>query len=245
MPTRVLVVDDEPNIVNLLTTTLRFVGFDVATAGDGREALQRAVSYRPDVIVLDVLLPDLDGFGVCTRLREGGIDAPVLFLTARDASEDKVHGLTLGGDDYVTKPFDLDELVARVNVLLKRGRSESPVTNRLRVGDVELDQDTHEVWRAGVQIRLSATEFQLLRYLMTNAGRVLSRAQILDKVWNYDFQGDSSIVETYIYYLRRKLDDQDNPAIQTVRGVGYLMRAPVAATSGGRHGAGRNHSDRR
>ncbi|GAA0630472.1 two-component system response regulator PhoP [Kutzneria viridogrisea] len=232
--TRVLVVDDEPNIVNLLSTALKFVGFDVAAAVNGREALEQAVAYRPDVIVLDVMLPDLDGFGVCTRLRDAGIDAPVLFLTARDASEDKVHGLTLGGDDYVTKPFDLDELIARVNVLLKRGRTERQASNRLRVGAVELDQDTHEVWKDGELVRLSATEFQLLRYLMTNAGRVLSRAQILDQVWNYDFQGDSSIVETYIYYLRRKLDDQDNPLIHTVRGVGYLLRASAVQTSGGR-----------
>ncbi|AHH95365.1 winged helix family two component transcription regulator [Kutzneria albida DSM 43870] len=227
-------VDDEPNIVNLLSTALKFVGFDVAAAVNGREALEQAVAYRPDVIVLDVMLPDLDGFGVCTRLRDAGIDAPVLFLTARDASEDKVHGLTLGGDDYVTKPFDLDELIARVNVLLKRGRTERQASNRLRVGAVELDQDTHEVWKDGELVRLSATEFQLLRYLMTNAGRVLSRAQILDQVWNYDFQGDSSIVETYIYYLRRKLDDQDNPLIHTVRGVGYLLRASAVQTSGGR-----------
>jgi two-component system OmpR family response regulator len=231
---RILVVDDEHNIVNLLTTALKFVGFDVVSATNGRQALEQAVATRPDVIVLDVMLPDLDGFGVCTRLREAGIDAPVLFLTARDASEDKVHGLTLGGDDYVTKPFDLDELVARVNVLLKRGRTERAPSNRLRVGHVELDQDTHEVWRGGELVRLSATEFQLLRYLMTNAGRVLSRAQILDQVWNYDFQGDSSIVETYVYYLRRKLDDQDNPLIHTVRGVGYLLRASTVPAAGGR-----------
>jgi two-component system OmpR family response regulator len=171
------------------------------------------------------MLPDLDGFDVCRRLRASGIDAPVLFLTARDAREDKVNGLTLGGDDYVTKPFDLDELVARVNVLLKRGRSAPRPAERMRAGLVELDADTHEVWRDGELVSLSATEFQLLRYLMTNAGRVLSKAQILDHVWKFDFQGDSGIVETYIYYLRRKLDRQDDQLIRTVRGAGYMLRA--------------------
>jgi two-component system OmpR family response regulator len=222
---RVLVVDDEENILKLLTTALRFVGFDVAAAATGLTALDRAYEHRPEVIVLDVMLPDLDGFEVCRRLRAAGVDAPVLFLTARDAVEDKIHGLTLGGDDYVTKPFDLDELVARVHVLLKRGRTEVRRSERLRAGKVELDEATHEVWRNGELIPLSATEFALLRYLMVNAGRVLSKAQILDHVWKFDFQGDSGIVETYIYYLRRKLDGPDDQLIRTVRGAGYLLRA--------------------
>ncbi|WP_405061678.1 response regulator transcription factor [Kribbella sp. NBC_01505] len=222
--TRVLVVDDEENILAMLTTTLRFAGFDVASAATGSEALEQAREFRPEVIVLDVMLPDLDGFEVCRRLRRDGVDAPVLFLTARDAREDKVAGLTLGGDDYVTKPFDLDELVARINVLLKRGRSVRQAGERLRAGRVELDPDTHEVWSGGELVDLSATEFQLLHYLMLNAGRVLSKAQILDHVWKFDFQGDSGIVETYVYYLRRKLDGPDGQLIRTVRGAGYLLR---------------------
>ncbi|TDD44389.1 response regulator transcription factor [Kribbella antibiotica] len=221
---RVLVVDDEENILAMLTTTLRFAGFVVASAATGSEALERAREFRPEVIVLDVMLPDVDGFEVCRRLRRDGLDAPVLFLTARDAREDKVAGLTLGGDDYVTKPFDLDELVARIRVLLKRGRSVRQAGERLRAGRVELDPDTHEVWSGGELVDLSATEFQLLHYLMLNAGRVLSKAQILDHVWKFDFQGDSGIVETYVYYLRRKLDGPDGQLIRTVRGAGYLLR---------------------
>jgi two-component system, OmpR family, response regulator len=220
---RVLVVDDEDNILSLLMTALRFVGFVVGSATTGREALDMASSFLPQVIVLDVMLPDLDGFEVCRRLRGAGMDAPVLFLTARDAREDKLNGLTLGGDDYVTKPFDLDELVARVNVLLKRGRTEQVASRRIRAGHVELDLDTHEVWSDGALVSLSATEFALLRYLMVNAGRVLSKAQILDQVWKFDFQGDSSIVETYVYYLRRKLDRDEGQLIRTVRGAGYLL----------------------
>jgi two-component system OmpR family response regulator len=221
---RVLVVDDEENILAMLTTTLRFAGFKVVAAATGGAALGLAREFRPEVIVLDVMLPDLDGFEVCRRLRRDGVDAPVLFLTARDAREDKVAGLTLGGDDYVTKPFDLDELVARIRVLLKRGRSVRQAGERLRVGRVELDPDTHEVWSGGELVDLSATEFQLLHYLMLNAGRVLSKAQILDHVWKFDFQGDSGIVETYVYYLRRKLDGPDGQLIRTVRGAGYLLR---------------------
>ncbi|MFF1823695.1 response regulator transcription factor [Kribbella sp. NPDC058245] len=222
--TRVLVVDDEENILAMLTTTLRFAGFTVASAATGSEALEQAREFRPEVIVLDVMLPDLDGFEVCRRLRRDGVDAPVLFLTARDAREDKVAGLTLGGDDYVTKPFDLDELVARIKVLLRRGRSVRQAGERLKAGRVELDPDTHEVWSGGELVDLSATEFQLLHYLMLNAGRVLSKAQILDHVWKFDFQGDSGIVETYVYYLRRKLDGPDGQLIRTVRGAGYLLR---------------------
>jgi two-component system OmpR family response regulator len=221
---RVLVVDDEENILAMLATALRFAGFEVAAAANGSTALGRAREFRPEVIVLDVMLPDLDGFEVCRRLRLDGVDAPVLFLTARDGREDKVAGLTLGGDDYVTKPFDLDELVARIRVLLKRGRSVRQVGERLRAGRVELDPDTHEVWSGGELVALSSTEFQLLHYLMLNAGRVLSKAQILDHVWKFDFQGDSGIVETYVYYLRRKLDGPDGQLIRTVRGAGYLLR---------------------
>jgi two-component system OmpR family response regulator len=221
---RVLVVDDEENILAMLTTALRFAGFGVAAAETGSAALERAREFRPEVVVLDVMLPDLDGFEVCRRLRRDGVDAPVLFLTARDGRDDKVAGLTLGGDDYVTKPFDLDELVARIRVLLKRGRSVRQAGERLRVGRVELDSDTHEVWSGGELVDLSATEFQLLHYLMLNAGRVLSKAQILDHVWKFDFQGDSGIVETYVYYLRRKLDGPDGQLIRTVRGAGYLLR---------------------
>ncbi|MGW6279908.1 response regulator transcription factor [Kribbella sp. NPDC055071] len=221
---RVLVVDDEENILAMLTTALRFAGFVVEGAATGGAALGVAREFRPEVVVLDVMLPDLDGFEVCRRLRRDGVDAPVLFLTARDGREDKVAGLTLGGDDYVTKPFDLDELVARIRVLLKRGRSVRQAGERLRAGRVELDPDTHEVWSDGELVNLSATEFQLLHYLMLNAGRVLSKAQILDHVWKFDFQGDSGIVETYVYYLRRKLDGPDGQLIRTVRGAGYLLR---------------------
>jgi two-component system OmpR family response regulator len=219
----VLIVDDEDNILAMLDTTLRFVGFSVASASTGRDALEQARSFRPDVIVLDVMLPDLDGFEVCRELRAVGIDAPVLFLTARDAQADKVNGLTLGGDDYVTKPFDLDELIARVNVLLKRLRPNQFADKRVRAGHVELDPDTHEVWSEGDLVSLSATEFALLKYLMVNAGRVLSKTQILDQVWKFEFHGDSSVVETYIYYLRRKLDRKDRQLIRTVRGAGYLI----------------------
>lgn len=221
-----LVVDDEPNIVELLTTSLRFVGFEVLAAGDGVTALAEARRARPDLVVLDVMMPGMDGFTVAARMREEGLRIPVLFLTARDATEDKVRGLTLGGDDYVTKPFSLEEVVARIRAVLRRTRAEGDRPRRLTVGDLELDDESHEVWRAGREVQLSPTEFNLLRYLMANAGRVLSKAQILDHVWSYDFDGEANIVESYISYLRRKLDEGSAPLIHTVRGVGYVLRPP-------------------
>lgn len=229
MNARLLIVDDEPNIRELLATSLRFAGFDVSTAADGRSALQAAADDEPDLVVLDVMLPDLDGFAVTQRLRERGQHAPVLFLTARDATADKVAGLTVGGDDYVTKPFSLDELVARIRAILRRTAPDQPDGAVLRYADLELDDDSHEVRRAGRTVDLSPTEFSLLRYLMTNAGRVLSKTQILDHVWEYSWGGDANIVESYISYLRRKVDrDADGnplpPLIHTKRGVGYLLR---------------------
>jgi len=224
----VLVVDDESYIADLLSTGLRFVGFDVRTAGSGLEALTAVREWRPDLLVLDVMMPDVDGFEVTRRLRADGRETPVLFLTARDAVEDKVTGLTLGGDDYVTKPFSLEEIVARVRALLRRQASTMPVDDGLlRYDDVVLDEDAHEVTRAGVALELTPTEFSLLRYLMLNSGRVVSKAQILDHVWHYDFGGDGAVVESYISYLRRKVDAPfDVPLIRTVRGVGYSLRSP-------------------
>jgi two-component system, OmpR family, response regulator len=222
---RVLVVDDEANITDLVGTALRYVGFEVATAATGREAIERARAFRPELIVLDVMLPDLDGFEVTRRLRGEGLRIPVLFLTARDATEDKVTGLTLGGDDYVTKPFSLEELVARVRAVLRRTGAGEP-TGRLVFADLELDEDTHEVFRAGESLPMTPTEFKLLRYLMVNARRVLSKAQILDHVWEYDFGGDANVVETYISYLRKKVDRVEPRLIHTVRGVGYTLRLP-------------------
>jgi two-component system, OmpR family, response regulator len=228
---RLLVVDDEPNIIDLLSTSLRFAGFEVVTAMTGGEAVKAADQYRPDLVLLDVMLPDVDGFVVLRRLREGRDHLPVLFLTARDANDDKVTGLTLGGDDYVTKPFSLEEVVARIRAVLRRsgaGADERPL--RLTVADLELDEESHEVWRGGEEVQLSPTEFNLLRYLMVNAGRVLSKAQILDHVWSYDFDGDANIVESYVSYLRRKLDAVGEPLIHTVRGVGYVLRPPRTRT---------------
>ncbi len=222
---RVLVVDDEANITDLVGTALRYVGFEVATATTGREALARARAFRPELIVLDVMLPDLDGFEVTRRLRAEGLRIPVLFLTARDATEDKVAGLTLGGDDYVTKPFSLEELVARVRAVLRRTGAVEP-EGRLVFADLELDEDTHEVFRAGEPLPMTPTEFKLLRYLMVNSRRVLSKAQILDHVWEYDFGGDANVVETYISYLRKKVDRIEPRLIHTVRGVGYTLRLP-------------------
>ncbi len=223
---RLLVVDDEPNIRELLSTSLRFAGFDVVAAGNGREALSAAEEHNPDLAVLDVMLPDMDGFTVTRRLRAAGRHFPVLFLTARDDTEDKVTGLTVGGDESVTKPFSLDEVVARIRAVLRRTQPTDDDDAVIRVDDLELDDDAHEVRRAGTSIELSPTEFKLLRYLMLNPNRVLSKAQILDHVWEYDFNGDASIVESYISYLRRKVDtDPDAPAlIQTKRGVGYVLR---------------------
>jgi two-component system OmpR family response regulator len=224
---RLLVVDDEPNIVELLSAALRYAGFEVATATSGNEALQVAERWKPDLLVLDVMLPDLDGFSVVRQLRGRRRAVPVVFLTAKDANEDKVMGLTVGGDDYVTKPFSLEEMVARIRAVLRRTQGTTEVT-RLVTGDLELDEDSHEVWRGGTPVALSPTEFKLLRYLMVNAGRVLSKAQILDHVWNYDFDGNSNIVESYISYLRRKVDLVEPHLIHTLRGVGYVLRVPPA-----------------
>jgi two-component system OmpR family response regulator len=225
---RLLVVDDEPNIRELLSASLRYAGFEVATAADGQQALALASSFRPDLLVLDVMMPGLDGFGVVRRLRESGRHTPVLFLTARDAAEDKISGLTLGGDDYVTKPFSLDEVVARIRAVLRRttGAQRAAEAPRLTFADIELDQETHEVIKSGQVISLSPTEFKLLRYLMANAGRVLSKAQILDHVWNYDFNGEANVVESYISYLRRKVDTTEPRLLHTIRGVGYTLRLP-------------------
>jgi two-component system, OmpR family, response regulator len=222
---RVLVVDDEPYITDLVSAALRHEGFDVETASAGRQALSRAAASRFDLVVLDVMLPDLPGLEVCRRLRADGAQVPVLFLTARDATEDKVAGLTVGGDDYVTKPFSLEELIARVRAVLRRTRGADEV-GRLEFSDLVLDEDTHEVWRGGTPIDLTATEFNLLRFLMANSRRVLSKAQILDHVWQYDFGGDPNIVETYISYLRKKVDCFEPPLIHTIRGVGYSLRLP-------------------
>jgi two-component system OmpR family response regulator len=227
-PTRVLVVDDEPNICALLTATLRLIGFDVRAAADGDAGLRAAVEFAPDLVVLDVMLPDLDGFEVARRLRAAHRSMPVLFLTARDAVEDRINGLTAGGDDYVTKPFSLEEVVLRIRAILRRCQVKPLPTESavLRFADLELDEDAHEVRRSGRRIELSPTEFKLLRYLLTNAGRVVSKAQILDRVWNYDFGGEGRIVESYVYYLRRKIDNSGPPLIHTVRGVGYALRMP-------------------
>jgi two-component system, OmpR family, response regulator len=225
---RLLVVDDEPNIRELLSASLRYAGFEVETAADGRQALAVADSFRPDLLVLDVMMPGMDGFAVVRRLRETGRHTPVLFLTARDAAEDKVSGLTLGGDDYVTKPFSLDEVVARIRAVLRRTTGVQRVEEapRLVFADIELDEESHEVIKDGQLISLSPTEFKLLRYLMANAGRVLSKSQILDHVWNYDFNGDANVVESYISYLRRKIDTTEPRLLQTIRGVGYTLRLP-------------------
>lgn len=220
---RVLVVDDEENITFLLDSALRHFGFDVQVASNGRDALAKVESFVPDVVLLDVMLPDLDGFEIVRRLRLDGFKVPVLFLTARDATEDKVRGLTLGGDDYVTKPFSLEEVVARIQVILRRQGTTSG-TSQLTFADLELDDDAHVVRRAGQVIELSPTEYNLLRFLLVNAGRVLSRNQILDHVWQYDFGGHATVVETYISYLRKKIDKLGPPLIQTVRGVGYSLR---------------------
>jgi two-component system OmpR family response regulator len=225
---RVLVVDDEPNIVDVVSMALRFHGFSVETAGTGADALAAVSSFRPDLIVLDVMLPDMEGFEVAKRLGAERAATPIVFLTARDAPEDKLRGLTTGGDDYVTKPFSLEELLARVrNVLRRSGRAE-PESSRLSFEDLELDEDTREVARAGQPVDLTATEYRLLRYLMLNPRRVLTRAQILDHVWEYDFGGDARVLETYVSYLRKKLDVHGPSLIHTVRGVGYSLRPPRA-----------------
>ncbi|MCI0686795.1 MAG: response regulator transcription factor [Sporichthyaceae bacterium] len=224
---RVLVVDDEVYITDLVGTALRYEGFEVVVAATGIEALTQAATKRPDLIVLDVMLPDMTGLEVCRKLRGGGDQPPVVFLTARDATEDKITGLTVGGDDYVTKPFSLDELTARVRAVLRRTRAGTGSRPELLVfADLELDDGAHEVSRAGEPLELTPTEFKLLRYLLANAGRVVSKAQILDHVWNYDFGGNDNVVETYMSYLRRKVDRVGPPLLHTVRGVGYTLRLP-------------------
>jgi two-component system OmpR family response regulator len=224
--TRILVVDDEPNITDLVATTLRYEGFEVAVAGNGRDALSMVTSFHPDIVVLDVMLPDVDGFEVRTRLGESGEDVPVLFLTARDAPDDKVRGLTIGGDDYVTKPFSLEELVARIRAILRRISKGDRQAGLMKFADLELDEETYEVRRHGQRIELTPTEFKLLRFLMLNPRRVMSKGQILDHVWEYDFGGDAAIVETYISYLRKKVDAVEPHLIHTVRGFGYTIRMP-------------------
>jgi len=228
---RLLVVEDEPNIRELLATSLRYAGFDVATAASGAEALRVADAHDPDLCVLDVMLPDMDGFTVTRRLREQGRQLPIVFVTARDSVDDKIKGLTVGGDDYVTKPFSLEEVVARIRAVLRRTRGDAEQDSLvLTFEDLELDEDSHEVRRAGQVIETSPTEFKLLRYLMLNPNRVLSKSQILDHVWDYDFRGEAGIVESYISYLRRKIDAEGlPPLIHTKRGVGYVLRLPPQA----------------
>ena len=227
---RVLVVDDEPNIVDVVSMALRFQGFSVESAGNGRDALAAVRAFDPHLMVLDIMLPDMEGFEVAERLGAQRATLPIIFLTARDATQDKIRGLTSGGDDYVTKPFSLEELVARIRVILRRTGAASPSSSRLTFEDLELDEDTREVTRAGQPIELTATEYRLLRYLLLNPRRVLTRAQLLDHVWEYDFDGDSRILETYVSYLRKKLDPHGPSLIQTVRGVGYALRLPARLT---------------
>ena len=225
---KVLVVDDEPNIVELLTVSLKFQGFEVETANSGAAAIELAHSWKPDAYILDVMMPEMDGFELLSKLRAEGLDAPVLFLTAKDAVEDRIHGLTIGADDYVTKPFSLEEVITRLRVILRRGNvsEDANEDTTLRYADLTLNDDTHEVTKAGEIVELSPTEFNLLRYLMLNAEVVVSKAKILDNVWHYDFGGDGNVVESYISYLRRKVDTGDVQLIHTVRGVGYVLRTP-------------------
>ncbi|SHJ19855.1 two-component system, OmpR family, response regulator [Actinomyces denticolens] len=231
-PVRVLVVDDEQMLADLLASALRYEGWEVTTAGTGVAAVRAAKEIQPDVVVLDIMLPDFDGLEVMRRIHGHTPGVPVLFLTAKDAVEDRVAGLTAGGDDYVTKPFSLEEVVARLRALLRRsGASAAEPANVLTVGDLRMDEDSHEVWRGDTEIRLTATEFELLRFLMRNPRRVLSKPQILDRVWNYDFGGQANIVELYISYLRRKIDKGREPMIHTMRGVGYVLK-PAEAPEG-------------
>jgi two-component system, OmpR family, response regulator len=233
VPSRILVVDDEPYITDLLSAALKFEGFAVEVASNGADAVALAQRTRHDLLLLDVMLPDITGTDVCRRLRDSGIDTPVLFLTARDGTEDKVIGLTVGADDYVTKPFSLDELVARIRAVLRRtGRSSVNGDRRLVFADLEMDDDTHEVWRQETLLDLTAKEFSLLRYMLENARRVLPKVEILDHVWSYDFEGDPNIVETYVSYLRKKVDKFDPPLIHTIRGVGYTLRLPREGVPG-------------
>jgi two-component system OmpR family response regulator len=222
---RVLVVDDEPNLTELLSMALRYEGWDVRTAASGITAVRTAKEFQPDAVVLDMMLPDFDGLEVMRRMRGDDPNVPVLFLTAKDAVEDRVAGLTAGGDDYVTKPFSLEEVVARLRALMRRTAiATEDGSSLLAVGDLTLDEDSHEVTRGGTEIQLTATEFELLRYLMRNPKRVLSKAQILDRVWNYDFGGQANVVELYISYLRKKIDAGRSPMIHTMRGVGYVLK---------------------
>jgi two-component system, OmpR family, response regulator len=220
---RVMVVDDEENIAFLVESALQLDGIDTRRAADGHAALTLHSEFQPDVIVLDVMMPGIDGFEVLRRLRTDGSRTPVIFLTARDGVEDRVRGLTAGGDDYMVKPFAITELIARVRVALRHS-GHGDKTNRLQVADLEMDEDAHRVTRGDATIALSPTEYKLLRYLLLNTGRVVSRAQILDHVWQYDFDGDASVVETYMSYLRRKIDTVEPKLIHTVRGVGYSLR---------------------
>jgi two-component system, OmpR family, response regulator len=223
---RMLVVDDEPGILDVVSMALRHHGFVVETAGSGREALELVRRWHPHVMVLDVMLPDMDGFDVARRLAAEHAEVPILYLSARDATADKVRGLTTGGDDYVTKPFSLEELIARLRIILRRTGVAKDASGRLAFADLELDEETFEVTRNGRVIELTATEFRLLRYLMLNPRRVLTRGQLLDHVWSYDFGGDARVLETYISYLRKKVDADGPPLLHTVRGVGYVLRLP-------------------
>lgn len=220
---RVLVVDDEENITFLVASALELAGMEADTAATGRAALERISSWRPDAVVLDVMLPDLDGFTILQRLRDQGNRVPIVFLTARNTTADRVRGLSDGGDDYLVKPFEVAELVARVQLRLRRN-GDPTTSRRLRCADLEMDADRHEVVRAGQLVHLSPTEYKLLHYLMVNTGRVLTRAQILDRVWSYDFDGDPAVVDTYVSYLRRKVDDMSPKLIHTVRGIGFTLR---------------------
>jgi two-component system, OmpR family, response regulator len=237
---KVLVVDDEPNIRELVEVALKFHGCAVAVSANGKDALHQAESYDPDLMILDVMLPDMDGFEVCRSLRADGNDVPVIFLTARDTTSDTIRGLTLGGDDYVTKPFSVEALVARVRAVLRRttrtseGAAQSGGVALLQVGDLELDEEHWIVRRAGTPVELSPTEFRLLAYLMRNQGRMLTRQQLLENVWGWEFAGQSQVVETYVSYLRRKLDPLGPPLIHTQRGVGYSLRLPPEAERAGR-----------
>lgn len=233
----IVVVDDEPSIRELLVASLHFAGFEVETAASGSQAVDVIERVKPDLIVMDVMLPDIDGFTVTRRIRQNGIKVPVLFLTARDDTQDKIMGLTVGGDDYVTKPFSLEEVVARIRAILRRTQEQDEITPVIRVADLEINEDSHDVTRSGIPIKLSPTEYKLLHYLMDNEGRVLSKSQILNHVWQYDWGGDAAIVESYISYLRKKIDgieitDENGklqkvvPLIETKRGIGYMIREP-------------------
>lgn len=225
---KVLVVDDEPNIRDLLSASLRFQGHQVLTAANGNEAINKIVDNQPDIVLLDVMLPDISGFGVTKKIRSLGIEVPILFLTARDDTEDKVTGLTVGGDDYVTKPFSLDEIIARISAILRR-TGKDQTQSQIVVGELTINEEAHEVTVSGKAVELSPTEYQLLRYLATNPNRVLTKAQILDHVWEYDFNGEMGIVESYVSYLRKKLDPiSKEPLIVTKRGVGYMLKGPKA-----------------